>query len=87
MSTHTVMGFFLSNFLLEVAGVRCSPSLDPQGPPPPELNHPLSPHPQIQPYVVSVCTFLGRAWDAVTDPAVGHFVARTKTPFGSLRPW
>lgn len=61
MSTHTVVGFFLAPFLLEVAG--------------------------ISPYIVSICTFLGRAWDAVTDPTVGHFVNKTRSRWGMLRPW
>eukprot|EP00730_Choanoeca_flexa_P001289 TRINITY_DN10569_c0_g1_i2.p1 TRINITY_DN10569_c0_g1~~TRINITY_DN10569_c0_g1_i2.p1 ORF type:complete len:561 (+),score=129.85 TRINITY_DN10569_c0_g1_i2:83-1765(+) len=61
MSTHTVVGFFLSPFLLEVAGVPA--------------------------YIVSVCTFLGRAWDAVTDPTVGYLVSRTNTRYGALKPW
>lgn len=87
MSTHTVVGFFLSAFLLEVAGVSWTLGLSP-GTERCAANHICcSPTAQVQPYVVSLCTFLGRAWDALTDPTVGHFVARTNTRFGTLRPW
>ncbi|EGD78662.1 hypothetical protein PTSG_01641 [Salpingoeca rosetta] len=41
----------------------------------------------VSPYIVSICTFLGRVWDAITDPVVGLLVSRTNTRWGSLKPW
>eukprot|EP00055_Hartaetosiga_balthica_P001803 m.1928 g.1928 ORF g.1928 m.1928 type:complete len:551 (-) comp1669_c0_seq1:176-1828(-) len=41
----------------------------------------------VTPYIVSICTLLGRVWDAVTDPAVGLLVAKTRTRWGCLKPW
>ncbi|XP_076840810.1 sodium-dependent lysophosphatidylcholine symporter 1-like isoform X2 [Brachyhypopomus gauderio] len=39
-------------------------------------------------FYVSIILFLGRAWDAVTDPLVGYAVSRTgRTRFGKLIPW
>eukprot|EP00049_Salpingoeca_infusionum_P011584 m.202159 g.202159 ORF g.202159 m.202159 type:complete len:534 (+) comp14976_c0_seq20:122-1723(+) len=61
MATHTAVGFYFQEFLLEVAGVSAP--------------------------VVSACVFLGRAWDAFTDPMVGHLVSITNTRWGSLKPW
>jgi len=61
VATHSVIGFFMSPFLLEVAGVS--------------------------PLVVSLCAFVGRAWDAVTDPLVGYLVSQQYSRFGYLKPW
>eukprot|EP00056_Hartaetosiga_gracilis_P021680 m.25791 g.25791 ORF g.25791 m.25791 type:complete len:555 (-) comp9208_c0_seq1:140-1804(-) len=41
----------------------------------------------VTPYLVSICTLFGRVWDAVTDPAVGLLVAKTRTRWGCLKPW
>ncbi|TSM04916.1 Syntenin-1 [Bagarius yarrelli] len=43
---------------------------------------------QMTPLHVSVILFLGRAWDAITDPLVGYMVSRSgHTPIGKLIPW
>ncbi|XP_071333181.1 sodium-dependent lysophosphatidylcholine symporter 1-B-like [Trachinotus anak] len=43
---------------------------------------------QMQASYVSMILFVGRAWDAVTDPLVGYLVSRSKrTPIGKLIPW
>ncbi|KAG9269521.1 sodium-dependent lysophosphatidylcholine symporter 1-like [Astyanax mexicanus] len=42
----------------------------------------------MQPYYVSIILFLGRAWDAVTDPLVGYAVSKSgRTRIGKLIPW
>uniref|UniRef100_A0A8C5F333 MFSD2 lysolipid transporter A, lysophospholipid n=1 Tax=Gopherus evgoodei TaxID=1825980 RepID=A0A8C5F333_9SAUR len=43
---------------------------------------------QLDPFYASIILFVGRAWDAITDPMVGFFI--TKTPWsrlGRLMPW
>ncbi|XP_072103354.1 sodium-dependent lysophosphatidylcholine symporter 1-B isoform X2 [Mobula birostris] len=43
---------------------------------------------QLDPSSASLILFIGRAWDAITDPAVGFFISRSKwTKFGRLLPW
>ncbi|PAA56284.1 hypothetical protein BOX15_Mlig014320g2 [Macrostomum lignano] len=42
---------------------------------------------KVPPYFVSVILFVGRAWDAVTDPMAGHLVSKTNTRLGKTRPW
>eukprot|EP00729_Bicosta_minor_P011641 gene11641-12322_t len=41
----------------------------------------------IQPSGASLILLLGRIWDAVSDPTVGYLITKTKTRYGSLRPW
>ena len=31
--------------------------------------------------------FLARAWDAITDPLIGHFSDQTRAPWGRRKPW
>ncbi|KAL7860063.1 hypothetical protein SRHO_G00152100 [Serrasalmus rhombeus] len=43
---------------------------------------------QMKPFYVSLILFLGRAWDAITDPLVGYAVSKSgHTRFGKLIPW
>ncbi|XP_063065376.1 sodium-dependent lysophosphatidylcholine symporter 1 [Engraulis encrasicolus] len=43
---------------------------------------------QMAPFYVSFILFLGRAWDAVTDPIVGYIVSKSgRTRIGKLIPW
>ncbi|XP_036386716.1 sodium-dependent lysophosphatidylcholine symporter 1-like, partial [Megalops cyprinoides] len=43
---------------------------------------------QLDAFYVSLILFLGRAWDAVTDPLVGYLVSRSaRTHIGKLLPW
>ncbi|KAF7662983.1 hypothetical protein LDENG_00222230 [Lucifuga dentata] len=43
---------------------------------------------QLDPFYASIILFVGRAWDAITDPTVGFLVSRTKwTHFGHMMPW
>ncbi|XP_029900309.1 sodium-dependent lysophosphatidylcholine symporter 1-B-like [Myripristis murdjan] len=43
---------------------------------------------QLDPSYASIILFVGRAWDAVTDPTVGFLVSRSKwTRFGRMMPW
>lgn len=43
---------------------------------------------QMSPFYVSFILFLGRAWDAVTDPLVGYAVSKSgRTRIGKLIPW
>ncbi|XP_042743792.1 sodium-dependent lysophosphatidylcholine symporter 1 [Tympanuchus pallidicinctus] len=43
---------------------------------------------QLDPFYASIILFVGRAWDAVTDPMVGFFISKTPwTRFGRLMPW
>ncbi|KAM4538987.1 sodium-dependent lysophosphatidylcholine symporter 1-B [Odontesthes bonariensis] len=43
---------------------------------------------QLEPFYASIILFVGRAWDAVTDPTVGFLVSRTPwTRFGRMLPW
>ncbi|XP_067841368.1 major facilitator superfamily domain-containing protein 2B [Heptranchias perlo] len=43
---------------------------------------------QITPFHASLVLFIGRAWDAITDPAVGYLISKSKwTKIGRLMPW
>ncbi|XP_017266598.1 sodium-dependent lysophosphatidylcholine symporter 1-B [Kryptolebias marmoratus] len=43
---------------------------------------------QLDPFYASIILFVGRAWDAVTDPTVGFLVSRSRwTRFGRMMPW
>ncbi|XP_062892915.1 sodium-dependent lysophosphatidylcholine symporter 1-like [Mobula hypostoma] len=43
---------------------------------------------QIAPFQASLVLFIGRAWDAITDPAVGYLISKSKwTKIGRLMPW
>uniref|UniRef100_A0A8C4E8P8 Major facilitator superfamily domain containing 2aa n=1 Tax=Dicentrarchus labrax TaxID=13489 RepID=A0A8C4E8P8_DICLA len=43
---------------------------------------------QLDPSHASIILFVGRAWDAVTDPTVGFLVSRSRwTRFGRMMPW
>lgn len=43
---------------------------------------------QLDPFHASVILFMGRAWDAVTDPTVGFLVSRSRwTGIGRMMPW
>ncbi|XP_010138124.1 PREDICTED: sodium-dependent lysophosphatidylcholine symporter 1, partial [Buceros rhinoceros silvestris] len=42
----------------------------------------------VDPFYASIILFVGRAWDAITDPMVGFFITKTPwTRFGRLMPW
>ncbi|XP_060798821.1 sodium-dependent lysophosphatidylcholine symporter 1-B [Neoarius graeffei] len=42
----------------------------------------------LDPFNASIILFVGRAWDAITDPTVGFLVSRTPwTRFGRMMPW
>ncbi|KFV98136.1 Major facilitator superfamily domain-containing protein 2A, partial [Eurypyga helias] len=43
---------------------------------------------QLDPFYASIILFVGRAWDAITDPMVGFFISKTPwTRLGRLIPW
>lgn len=43
---------------------------------------------QLDPFYASIILFVGRAWDAVTDPTVGFLVSRSPwTRVGRMLPW
>ncbi|XP_017343480.1 sodium-dependent lysophosphatidylcholine symporter 1 isoform X1 [Ictalurus punctatus] len=43
---------------------------------------------QMMPFYVSVILFLGRVWDAITDPLVGYMASKSgRTRLGKLIPW
>uniref|UniRef100_A0A7N5ZZP7 Major facilitator superfamily domain containing 2A n=1 Tax=Anabas testudineus TaxID=64144 RepID=A0A7N5ZZP7_ANATE len=43
---------------------------------------------QLDPFYASIILFVGRAWDAVTDPTIGFLVSRSPwTRFGRMLPW
>ncbi|XP_025897774.1 sodium-dependent lysophosphatidylcholine symporter 1-A-like [Nothoprocta perdicaria] len=43
---------------------------------------------QLKPFHASLILFLGRAWDAITDPAVGFLVSKSpRRKYGKLMPW
>ncbi|XP_072735533.1 sodium-dependent lysophosphatidylcholine symporter 1-like isoform X5 [Ciconia boyciana] len=43
---------------------------------------------QLEPFRASLIIFFGRAWDAVTDPAVGFLVSKSpRRKYGKLVPW
>ncbi|KAF7691242.1 sodium-dependent lysophosphatidylcholine symporter 1-B [Silurus meridionalis] len=42
----------------------------------------------LDPFYASIILFVGRAWDAITDPTVGFLISRTPwTRFGRMMPW
>ncbi|XP_058234058.1 sodium-dependent lysophosphatidylcholine symporter 1-B [Hemibagrus wyckioides] len=42
----------------------------------------------LDPFYASIILFVGRAWDAITDPTVGFLVSRTPwTRYGRMMPW
>lgn len=51
------------------------------------LNAFLLTYVQLQPSTVGIIVLLGRAWDALMDPTVGVMTTKTRSVFGSLRPW
>jgi Na+/melibiose symporter-like transporter len=42
---------------------------------------------QLSPGYVSVVIFVGKLWDAVTDPVIGYLSSKTETRLGRMRPW
>ncbi|KAL4629486.1 sodium-dependent lysophosphatidylcholine symporter 1 [Arapaima gigas] len=43
---------------------------------------------QLDPFYASIILFVGRAWDAVTDPTIGFLVSRSPwTRYGRMLPW
>ncbi|CAI5781669.1 Major facilitator superfamily domain containing 2A [Podarcis lilfordi] len=43
---------------------------------------------QLDPFYASIILFVGRAWDAITDPLVGFFISKTSwSRLGRLMPW
>eukprot|EP00041_Stephanoeca_diplocostata_P013798 m.244319 g.244319 ORF g.244319 m.244319 type:complete len:577 (+) comp19470_c0_seq9:280-2010(+) len=42
---------------------------------------------KLQPRIVGAIVLLGRVWDAIMDPTVGVMTTRTRSRWGSLRPW
>ncbi|XP_028942349.1 sodium-dependent lysophosphatidylcholine symporter 1, partial [Antrostomus carolinensis] len=43
---------------------------------------------QLEPFHASLIIFFGRAWDAVTDPAIGFLVSKSpRRKYGKLVPW
>ncbi|KAM8935848.1 sodium-dependent lysophosphatidylcholine symporter 1 isoform 4-T4 [Lycaon pictus] len=43
---------------------------------------------QVEPFFASIILFVGRAWDAFTDPLVGFCISKSSwTPLGRLMPW
>ncbi|XP_004614277.1 sodium-dependent lysophosphatidylcholine symporter 1 isoform X1 [Sorex araneus] len=43
---------------------------------------------QVSPFYASIILFVGRAWDAFTDPLVGFCINKSSwTPLGRLMPW
>uniref|UniRef100_A0A3Q3JXB5 Major facilitator superfamily (MFS) profile domain-containing protein n=1 Tax=Monopterus albus TaxID=43700 RepID=A0A3Q3JXB5_MONAL len=43
---------------------------------------------QLDPFYASIILFVGRIWDAITDPTVGFLVSRSPwTRFGRMLPW
>lgn len=43
---------------------------------------------QVDPFSASIILFVGRAWDAITDPLVGFCISKSPwTPLGRLMPW
>ncbi|KAL0961816.1 hypothetical protein UPYG_G00332080 [Umbra pygmaea] len=42
----------------------------------------------LDPFYASIILFVGRAWDAITDPTIGFLVSRSPwTRFGRMLPW
>lgn len=43
---------------------------------------------QVEPFFASIILFVGRAWDAFTDPLVGFCISKSSwTRLGRLMPW
>ncbi|XP_043848506.1 sodium-dependent lysophosphatidylcholine symporter 1 isoform X2 [Dromiciops gliroides] len=43
---------------------------------------------QVDPFSASIILFVGRAWDAITDPLVGFFISKSSwSRLGRLMPW
>lgn len=43
---------------------------------------------QVDPFSASIILFVGRAWDAITDPLVGFCISKSPwTRLGRLMPW
>lgn len=43
---------------------------------------------QLDPFYASIILFVGRAWDAITDPTVGFLVSQSRWTFiGRMMPW
>jgi GPH family glycoside/pentoside/hexuronide:cation symporter len=42
---------------------------------------------RLQPRTVGAIVLLGRFWDGLMDPTVGTMTTRTRSPWGSLKPW
>ncbi|KAM9354877.1 sodium-dependent lysophosphatidylcholine symporter 1-B-like [Pholidichthys leucotaenia] len=43
---------------------------------------------QLDPFFASIILFVGRAWDAITDPTVGFLVSQSRwTRIGRMMPW
>ncbi|TEA37014.1 hypothetical protein DBR06_SOUSAS210163 [Sousa chinensis] len=83
--TGCALGFFLQIYLLDVAQVS---ELSPLG----LLHHPKSSFAcspsQVDPFSASIILFVGRAWDAITDPLVGFCISKSPwTRLGRLMPW
>ncbi|KAJ0054882.1 hypothetical protein NL108_006303, partial [Boleophthalmus pectinirostris] len=85
--TGCALGFFLQIYLLDVAQVNglilssiiiCHTFI-----------HCYSqPNYRLDPFYASIILFVGRAWDAITDPTVGFLVSRSPwTRFGRMLPW
>ncbi|XP_068395695.1 sodium-dependent lysophosphatidylcholine symporter 1 isoform X5 [Eschrichtius robustus] len=73
--TGCALGFFLQIYLLDVAQVS------------EESSFACSPS-QVDPFSASIILFVGRAWDAITDPLVGFCISKSPwTRLGRLMPW
>uniref|UniRef100_A0A8C0NWL7 Sodium-dependent lysophosphatidylcholine symporter 1 n=3 Tax=Canis lupus TaxID=9612 RepID=A0A8C0NWL7_CANLF len=73
--TGCALGFFLQIYLLDVAQKDEGVILY------------LSPF-QVEPFFASIILFVGRAWDAFTDPLVGFCISKSSwTRLGRLMPW
>ncbi|XP_062519432.1 sodium-dependent lysophosphatidylcholine symporter 1-B-like [Corticium candelabrum] len=42
---------------------------------------------QLSPGYASIVVFVGKLWDAITDPLVGFWSSKTNTRMGRMRPW
>uniref|UniRef100_A0A5K1VEB3 Sodium-dependent lysophosphatidylcholine symporter 1 n=1 Tax=Callithrix jacchus TaxID=9483 RepID=A0A5K1VEB3_CALJA len=73
--TGCALGFFLQIYLLDVAQKD------------EEVVFCFSPF-QVGPFSASIILFVGRAWDAITDPLVGFCISKSSwTCLGRLMPW
>ena len=41
----------------------------------------------LDPAIAGLCIMIGKVWDGITDPIMGVIVMRTRTRFGSIRPY